>query len=55
MLCAQRRNLTSDKAWYAEMHAYCLGAAVEGVHHLGTNDTVFHMVYFHPHGMHSSP
>ena len=46
----QRRNLTMDKAWYAEMHAYCLGAAVEGVRHLATNDTVFHMVYYHQHG-----
>ncbi|EIE24798.1 hypothetical protein COCSUDRAFT_41089 [Coccomyxa subellipsoidea C-169] len=39
------------RVWYAEMHAYTLGAAKEGVHHIASNSSVFHLGYYHPHGM----
>ncbi|KAK9918893.1 hypothetical protein WJX75_007917 [Coccomyxa subellipsoidea] len=38
------------RVWYSEMHAYALGAAKEGVHHLASNSSVFHLGYYHPHG-----
>ena len=46
----QARNLTRNQVWYAEMHAYALGAAAEGVRHAASNSTVFHVAYYHPHG-----
>ena len=33
------------------MHAYALGAAAEGLHHNASNSTVFHVAYYHPHGV----
>lgn len=51
---AQARNVTVSSPWYAEMHAYCLGAAAEGLHHTASNSTVFHVAYYHPHGVFGS-
>ena len=42
--------MTLGSPWYAEMHAYALGAAAEGVRHAASNSTVFHVAYYHPHG-----
>ena len=47
----QERNLTQTKTWYGEMYAYCLAAAEAGVNHLASSSTVFHMRYYHPHGV----
>lgn len=48
--CVQSTQSMQRRVWYAEMHAYALGAAKEGVHHLASNSSVFHMGYYHPHG-----
>ncbi|CAL8464127.1 g3662 [Coccomyxa elongata] len=46
----QSKQSMHRRVWYAEMHAYALGAAKEGVHHLASNSSIFHMGYYHPHG-----
>lgn len=47
----QASNVTLGSPWYAEMHAYALGAAAEGLRHAASNTTVFHVAYYHPHGV----
>lgn len=44
------------RIWYSEMHAYALGAAMEGVHHVASNSSIFQMDFYHPNGaqLHSS-
>ncbi|KAK9908125.1 hypothetical protein WJX75_002968 [Coccomyxa subellipsoidea] len=38
------------RIWYSEMHAYALGAATEGVHHVASNSSIFQMDFYHPNG-----
>jgi len=56
ILCTlQAKQPFHKRIWYSEMHAYALGAAKEGVHHVGSNSTIFHMDFYHPHGVHLPP
>jgi hypothetical protein len=41
----------NTRLWYAEMHAYALGAAANGVHHMASKSSIFHVSFYHPHGV----
>ncbi|BDA45094.1 Peptidyl serine alpha-galactosyltransferase [Coccomyxa sp. Obi] len=46
----QAKKPFHKRIWYSEMHAYALGAAMEGIHHAASNTSMFQMDDYHPIG-----